>query len=177
MPRKVKIVLLADRGFTDGQLLRYLKTQLNWHYRIRVKKDFWFWRPKKGWSQVANFHLQRGQAILLSGIKVHKTNPIEQVSLVLAKDNQTGELWYVLSSEKVTLQTLREYGFRFDIEENFLDDKSNGFNLESSMIRSSIALSRLCLVLAIATIYLTLQGTAVVADGKRRFVDPHSSAR
>ncbi len=43
MPRKVKIVLLADRGFTDGQLLRYLKTQLNWHYRIRVKKDFWFW--------------------------------------------------------------------------------------------------------------------------------------
>lgn len=95
---------------------------------------------------MANFHLQRGQAILLSGIKVHKTNPIEQVSLVLAKDNQTGELWYVLSSEKVTLQTLREYGFRFDIEENFLDDKSNGFNLESSMIRSSIALSRLCLV-------------------------------
>jgi hypothetical protein len=28
-------------------------------------------------------------------------------------------------------------------------------------------------VLAIATVYLTLQGTAVVAQGKRRWVDPH----
>lgn len=173
MPQFVKIVLLADRGFTDGQLLRYLTTELDWHYRIRVKQDFWFWRPEKGWSQVANFHLQKGQAILLSGIQVHKTNPITNVSLVLARDHQTKELWSVLSSEKATLQTLREYGFRFDIEENFLDDKSNGFNLESSMIRSSIALSRLCLVLAIATIYLTLQGTAVVESGKCRFVDPH----
>lgn len=173
MPPGVKIVFLADRGFTDGQLLRYLTTELNWHYRIRVKQDFWFWRPKKGWSQVSNIHLPQGQAILFSGIQVHKTNPIANVSVVLARDNHSQESWYVLSSEKATLQTLREYGFRFDIEENFLDDKSNGFNLESSMIRSSIALSRLCLVLAIATIYLTLQGTAVVASGKRRFVDPH----
>jgi hypothetical protein len=41
------------------------------------------------------------------------------------------------------------------------------------MIRCAPALSRLCLVLAIATVYLTLQGTAVVAQGKRRWVDPH----
>lgn len=79
----------------------------------------------------------------------------------------------ILSSETVTLQTFREYGMRFDIEENFLDDKSNGFELERSMIRCAPALSHLCLVLAIATVYLTLQGTAVVAQGKRRWVDPH----
>src|SRR4028119_1838348 len=47
------------------------------------------------------------------------------------------------------------------------------FRLERSMIRCAPALSRLCLVLAIATVYLTLQGTAVVAQGKRRWVDPH----
>ncbi len=29
------------------------------------------------------------------------------------------------------------------------------------------------IVLAIATLYLTAQGTEVVAQGKRRFVDPH----
>jgi hypothetical protein len=34
-------------------------------------------------------------------------------------------------------------------------------------------LSPSVLVLAIATVYLTLQGTAVVAQGKRRWVDPH----
>lgn len=34
-------------------------------------------------------------------------------------------------------------------------------------------MSRLCLVLAIATLYLTAQGTEVVAQGKRRWVDSH----
>ncbi len=71
------------------------------------------------------------------------------------------------------MKTFEEYGLRFDIEENFLDDKSHGFQLESSLIRSAKALERLCLVLAIATRYLVSQGTEVVKHGKRRWVDPH----
>ena len=59
------------------------------------------------------------------------------------------------------------------IEENFLDDKSNGFQLESSLIRSAPALTRLCLVLAMTTLYLVAQGVEVVKQGKRRWVDPH----
>jgi hypothetical protein len=34
-------------------------------------------------------------------------------------------------------------------------------------------LERLCLVLAITTLYLVSQGTEVVKQGKRRWVDPH----
>ena len=37
----------------------------------------------------------------------------------------------VVSDEPTSLTTLDEYGFRFDIEENFLDDKSNGFPVGS----------------------------------------------
>ncbi|MFQ5796659.1 MAG: hypothetical protein ACE5JP_16645, partial [Candidatus Bipolaricaulia bacterium] len=54
----------------------------------------------------------------------------------------------------------------YTIEENFLDDKSNGFQLESSEVREAQALSRLCFVIAMTTLYL-------VAQGKRRWVDPH----
>ena len=79
----------------------------------------------------------------------------------------------IVSSEPTTLQTLREYGLRFDIEESFLDDKSNSFEWENSGLRCEVALSRLCLVMAIATLFLTLQGTAVVAANQRRWVDPH----
>jgi hypothetical protein len=68
---------------------------------------------------------------------------------------------------------LEEYGLRFDIEENFLEDKSNGFQLESSLIRSAQALERLCLVRAITTLSLVSVGTSVVKQGKRRLVDPH----
>jgi hypothetical protein len=45
----------------------------------------------------------------------------------------------VVSDEPTEAKTFEEYGWRFDIEENFLDDKSNGFQLESSPIRSANA--------------------------------------
>ena len=71
------------------------------------------------------------------------------------------------------MQTFREYGLRFTIEENFKDDKSSGFNLENSKLRSAPALSRLCLVMAMTTLFLTATGVAVVVSGKRRLIDPH----
>ena len=45
--------------------------------------------------------------------------------------------------------------------------------IERSEVRSVIALSRLCFVLAVATLLLTVQGQQVVASGKRRWVDCH----
>jgi hypothetical protein len=54
-----------------------------------------------------------------------------------------------------------------------LDDTSNGFPLESSLIRSAKALERLCGVLALTTLYLVSQGTEVVNQDKRRWVDAH----
>jgi hypothetical protein len=57
-----------------------------------------------------------------------------------------------------------------DIEENFFDDQSHGFPLESSLIRSAQAFERLCGVLAITTLSRVAQGTAVVTQGTRRWV-------
>lgn len=93
--------------------------------------------------------------------------------MAIAWEETSKQRWYILSTEATTLQTFREYGLRFSIEENFLDDKSNGFELESSCLRSAPALSRLCLVLAMTTLFLTAQGVEVVTAGERRRVDPH----
>ena len=93
--------------------------------------------------------------------------------LAIASHRSSSEQWIVVSDEPTTLETFDEYGLRFDIEENFLDDKSNGFQLEASQIRSPQALERLCLILALATLYLVSQGTAVVSSEQRRLVDPH----
>jgi hypothetical protein len=95
------------------------------------------------------------------------------VHLAVARPLGSPESWYVISDEPTAVRTLEEYGLRFDIEENFLDDKSNGFQLESSLIRSTQALTRLCFVLAMTTLYLVSQGTEVVRQGRRRLVDPH----
>ena len=54
-----------------------------------------------------------------------------------------------------------------------MDDKSNGFELERSAIRNAQMLEKLCFVLAVATLYLTAQGLAVVEAGDRQRVDTH----
>ena len=173
VPAGVKVRFLADRGFVDTQLLRYLTEELGWHYRIRGKNDLWVWCGGKPPRQLKEFHLGLGEAVLLLGVKLTKTDFYGLVSVAASRDPISGELWYIITDETPTIQTFHEYSLRFDIEENFLDDKSNGFELERSQIRSPIALSRLCLVLAVATLYLTCQGQEVVASGLRRRVDCH----
>jgi hypothetical protein len=79
----------------------------------------------------------------------------------------------VISDEPTEGKTLEEYGLRFDIEENFWDDKSKGFQWESAVIRSPKAWERLGFVLAMSTLSRVSQGTAVVQQGTRRLVDPH----
>jgi hypothetical protein len=93
--------------------------------------------------------------------------------IAFARLRGSHEPWFIVSSQPTGKETFEEYGLRFDIEENFLDDKSNGFQLESSQIRDPEALTRLCLVVAAATLFLVSQGTAVVKNGRRRWVDPH----
>lgn len=173
VPAGVRVCFLADRGFADIALMRYLRDELHWHFRIRLKRSSWIYRPGKGWKQLSQYHLARGEVVLLQGVSLTKTHALDRLHLALARDPLSCQLWMVVSDEPTTLQTFREYGERFAIEEEFLDEKSNGFQLERSEIRSVTALSRLCFVMAVATLLLTVQGQQVVAAGKRRWVDVH----
>ncbi len=107
------------------------------------------------------------------GVTLTKTNPLAALNLALGRDPLSGQIWLVATDQPASLQSFREYAQRFQIEEELLDEKSNGFQLERSEIRSAPALSRLCFVLALATLLLTVQGQQVVAAGKRRWVDAH----
>lgn len=173
LPAGVAVCFLADRGFADVQLMRYLRDQLHWNFRIRVKSSTWIHRPGKGWKQLNQYHLALGEVLLLQGVSLTKTQPLSALNLALGRDPISGQPWLVATNEPATLQTFREYALRFAIEEEFLDEKSNGFQLERSEVRSLIALSRLCFVLAVATLVLTVQGQQVVASSKRRWVDCH----
>ena len=173
LPAGTSVCFLADRGFADTRLMRFLRDELSWHFRIRVKSNSWIDRPGKGWKQLNQYHLSLGEVVLLQGVTLTKTHPLHNLHLALARDLLSRQVWMVVSDEPTTVQTFQEYGERFQIEEEFLDEKSNGFQLERSEIRSAPALSRLCLVLAVTTLLLTVQGQQVVARGKRRWVDAH----
>jgi hypothetical protein len=80
----------------------------------------------------------------------------------------------VVSDEPTASKICAEYGRRFDSEEQFLDDNSNGLQPEVSLIRSAKALERLYSVPAITTLYLVSQDTEVVNYSERQRVDAHS---
>jgi hypothetical protein len=171
LPYRCQVVFLADRGFADTQLMADLQ-RLGWHWRIRIKGNFCIYRPGHRRCKVNAVPLACGQACFWHHVHI-TAQRFGPVHLALARPAGGTERWFVVSDEPTHLSTFDEYGLRFDIEENFLDDKSNGFQLESSQLRSPQALSHLCFVLAITTLYLVAQGTEVVKQGKRRWVDPH----
>jgi hypothetical protein len=173
IPPGVSVCFLADRGFADTALMRYLREELQWHFRIRVKSNSWIHRPGTGWKQLNQYRLVLGEVVLLQGVSLTKTYALDGLHLALARDPLSRQLWMVVSDQPTTLQTFQEYGKRFQIEEECKGEKSNGFQLERSEIRSAPALSRLCFVMAVATLLLTVQGQQVVAAGKRRWVDAH----
>jgi hypothetical protein len=172
MPDGVEIILLADRGFADGKLMKYLKENLGWHFPIRIKGSFQF-QMEGQWLKVSSVSLQPGQAYFTPAVSIGKTKPYPNVYLAFAHDKLSGERWVIVSDEPTTLQTFAQYRLRFQVEESFLDLKSNGFNLEASRLRDKFALSQLCGVIALTMLFLVLQGVQVVASGKRRQVDAH----
>jgi hypothetical protein len=173
LPKECKVVLLADRGFDDNALWCATR-DLGWGFRIRLKKTIQVHRVDKPSTNIGRLMPAKGHALFL-----HKVWITERwfgpVYLALAHvQTQNGyEEWAILSDEPTGLHTFDEYGLRFDIEEDFLDDKSAGFQLGSSEIRNAGALSRLGLILATATLYLVSTGTAVVTLGLRTQVDTH----
>lgn len=172
IPLGCEVVFLADRGFADTDLMAYASQSLHWHWRIRIKSSFLVNRRGQRRIKVSNIPLKRGEARFWHHVYITEQR-FGPVHLALAKPHGVKESWLIVSDQPTDVTTFDEYGLRFDIEENFLDDKSNGFQLESSLIRSAEALSRLCFVLAVATLFLVCQGTDVVESGKRRWVDPH----
>jgi hypothetical protein len=171
LPVRCTVVVTADRGFTDTHLMKHL-TGLGWHWRIRIKGSFWIDRHGTCHCKVIRIPLSAVQALFWHHVSITRQE-YGPVHLALSRLIDCKEYWFVASDEPTEAKTFAEYGQRFDIEENFLDDKSHGFQLEASLIRSAKALERLCGVLAITTLYLVSQGIDVVNQGKWCWVDAH----
>ena len=127
MPFTCKVIFLADRGFADTQLMRQL-SKMGWHFRIRIKSNFWIHPSHLVSFQVRAIDLVPGHIRCWQEVKI-TDQYVGPVYLAAAHPLGSDEYWYVISDEIADIGTLEEYGLRFDIEENFLDDKSNGFQL------------------------------------------------
>lgn len=69
LPLGCKIVLLADRGFADIDLMAHA-SRLGWHWRIRFKGDFWLYRRGHQRLQPGYMGLKPGQALFWRNIRL-----------------------------------------------------------------------------------------------------------
>ncbi len=170
LPEDVPVVFLADRGFANKKLMRFLNA-LGWTWHIRVKGNQILNFPN-GKRAPRELSLRKGEARLYDKVVAWGAG-LERLSLCAGWPRRGSEAWYVLSNDTARPLVFADYALRFDIEEMFRDEKSGGFALEKSRIESPQALERLIFVIATATIIAVSEGLIVVEEGHRTEIDTH----
>jgi hypothetical protein len=165
------VMLLADRGFANHQLMQWLR-QSHWHYALRLPCDVFVHTTQRYPLMVGTLYPPLGEARLYKNVGLWLDGE-HRCNLVIAPVQGAKESWAVVTDEPPSLQTLWQYALRFRVEELFWDSKSGAFELEDSRLRSAAALERLYLVAAIALLFATTQAMAVQLAGLRQQVDPH----
>ena len=162
----------ADRGFCDTDLISWLHV-CRWHYRIRIKSSLILAAPDgQRLCKVSEIRLAARETRCFHNVTVTAQH-FGLVHLALGRPTDSAEQWQVVSDEPTSIETLTEYGERFQIEDGFLDGRSGLFALESSRIRNAAGLERLIPTLSVAALLLVSEGLQVVVAGVRRVIDPH----
>ena len=169
------IMLLADRGFANHELVSWLQNS-DWHYCLRLPCDVILHGVRKHPIESKYLSPPKSEAVLCRNVGLWLDGRY-RCNAVLANVKGVREPWVVITDENPSLQTLWQYGLRFRVEELFLDSKSGVFQLEESKIRNSKALERLYLIVALALLFATCHGLTLQLKGLRTQVDPHSLKR
>lgn len=177
--RDVKITLLADRGFGDQKLYRFLQT-LGWDFVIRFRGAIQV-EDAEGTRKTANAWVpDNGRALILRGARVTRTRA-EVPAVVVVHAKQMKEAWCLATtlSELKAAAIIKLYGRRFTIEETFRDQKNFrfGLGLSATHIGTTERRDRLLLLAAIAQALLTLLGAAGEACGLDRLMKTNTSKK
>jgi hypothetical protein len=174
LPAHAAVVLLGDRGFRTTALMRWCrKRAIGWHFRLRLKANQLVILADGRTRALGSLGLRPGMKGFVHGVLLGQAG-YGPIHLAMAWElGEKTEAWYIASDEPTDDETLAEYRLRMDIEGEFLDDKSGGFQLEASQLTDPESVSRLILVLSVASLHVVSLGTLVVEQGYRHCVDPH----
>ncbi len=165
IPDKVKVILLADRGFGRTELARFCQKQ-GFSYVIRIQpKVHVNCASYKG--TLLDYPVHKGICKLLRSVAYRSHHSVTQnivIRWVRDLPPKRDECWFLMTDLQAgPAQISRLYGQRMTIEELFRDQKNkrNGWSLRDTRITCPERLDRLLLILAIA--YLLLCGVGLIA--------------
>ena len=91
LPFACEVVFLADRGFADTQLMGHLR-DLGWHWRIRIKSNFWMHPTHLRPLQVGDVELKPGHMRFWHGVAMTDKH-FGPVHLAVARPLGSEEYW------------------------------------------------------------------------------------
>jgi len=157
VPRKWRVVIVADRGFQRAELLRFLKQQ-HLSFVIRVKGDAFIKRGRYE-GKLRDYPLSVGQCFKLSEVTYHKTKRLPmKVVLNCARIEGKVSSWLLATDLGLSArQIVGIYRRRFWCEESFRDQKQE-FELEGVRVTKASRLENLVLAMAIVLLALAVIG-------------------
>lgn len=170
IPRSIKVVILADRGFGRTALARFCQQQ-GFGYVIRIQPSVTV-RLRGFHGKLLDYPVFKGIARVLHRVSYRSDEAVTQNVVIHWRRNlpaKRDECWFLMSDQPGNAyQICKLYGQRMTIEQLFRDDKSkrNGWSLRDTKITKPERIDRLLLILAIA--YLLLCGVGLIAKTQFR---------
>jgi hypothetical protein len=172
IPMGAAVFLVGDCEFGSVAILRQLDSW-HWFYVLRQKTDTGVWFDEKsGWHEFGSCLQEPGQSLWL-GKGYLTAKEIYPVNLLALWKINEKEPWCLATNLPDRQMALRFYKRRMWIEETFGDMKKHGFDLECTMLRHFLRLSRLTLAVALLYVWLMSVGTQTIHNGSRHLVDRH----
>lgn len=170
IPRNIKLVILADRGFGRTALARFCQNQ-GFGYVIRIQPSVRV-RLDGFAGTLVDYPVFKGISRVLRRVSYRSDGAVTQNVVIHWRRHlpaKRDECWFLMTDQPGNAyQICKLYGQRMTIEQLFRDDKSkrNGWSLRDTRIARPDRLDRLLLILAIA--YLLLCGVGLIAKQQFR---------
>lgn len=179
LPADAKVTIVADRGFADQKLFRFLE-ELGWRYIIRIRNNIWVTNEKGERRKAKAWMGKNGRMrVLRNALLTEDECPVGTMLAVKRKGMK--DAWYLVCSDPTMRGTdiIKKYGKRFCIEELFRDmkDPRFGFGLEPVRTANPARRDRLLFAGVLATSLLTMLGAAGEAAGLDRVLKTNTSKR
>jgi hypothetical protein len=170
LPKDAGVFLVGDCEFGSIEILRQLD-QWHWWYVLRQKSDTCIWLNRLNeWKTLGSFVEKPGDSLWLGHGYLTSKAIYPSHMLVHWKIGEE-QPWCLATNVPDYKMALHFYSLRMWIEEMFADFKKHGFDLESTMLRHFLRLSRLTLAVALVYVWLISVGGRTIRDGLRHLVD------
>lgn len=173
IPLSVKVTIVADRGFCDTKLYRFLEQEFHFEYIIRFRGNI-FVTSSEGERRAAKEWVgQGGRMRVLRNAKV-TADDYEVKTVICVHEQGMAHPWCIVASDP-TLKgsTVKQrYGKRFSCEETFRDikDLHFGMGMKWQRIKRCDRRDRMMFLASLALVLLTLLGEAGERAGLDRLL-------